>query len=62
MHEGNLHQGCPQEGVPSVLQDADHTIGSIFWQLFMIALQQDPASIVLSLHERESEDSTGGCE
>ena len=48
--------------VPSVLQDADHTIGSIFWQLFMIALQQDPASIVLSLHERESEDSTGGCE
>ena len=59
VHEGNVHQGC-QKRVPSVLQDAGKTIGSIFWQLIMIALQQDPASIVLSLHERDSEDSTGG--
>ena len=48
------------KGVHAVLQDAENTIGSIFWQLIMIALQQDPASIVLSLHERDSEDSTGG--
>lgn len=56
VHEGNLYR----RGVPSALQDAGNTIGSMFWQLIMIALQQDPASIVLSMHERDSEDSTGG--
>ena len=54
-----IHTKAVRRGVPSVLQDAGKTIGSIFWQLIMIALQQDPASIVLSMHERDSEDSTG---
>lgn len=55
-----IHTKAVRRGIPSALQDAGNTIGSMFWQLIMIALQQDPASIVLSMHERDSEDSTGG--